>query len=140
MHAFLGRCLRQTRRTKSCQFELRLVRETFASARFQIPFLTRLWPQIYITHSSVCIQSVYGESCIGRVPLLDGGQWKLDSEFSAASDVTLHADITVMFLHDSIRNRQSKAGTRAHGFRCKKRIKDIREYSPAEFPSLNLAL
>ena len=58
------------------------------------------------------------------LPSLAAGQWKLDSELSAASDVTLHANITVMCLHDSISNRQSKACTRAHSFRCKKRIKD----------------
>ena len=31
------------------------------------------------------------------LPSLAAGQWKLDSDFSAASDVTLHANITVMF-------------------------------------------
>src|SRR6476619_2770723 len=54
---------------------------------------------------------------LGVCPSLDDGQGKLDSEFSATSDVTLHANITVMFLHDSITNRQSKAGTQRHSRR-----------------------
>jgi|KBSMisStandDraft_5_1062788.scaffolds.fasta_scaffold144186_4 hypothetical protein len=51
---------------------------------------------------------------LGVCPSLDDGQGKRDSEFSATSDVTLHANISVMFLHVSISNRQSEAGTQRH--------------------------